>query len=208
MSVERLTETVARCAAAGGVEIALADSIGVAVPTDVIRVRIGRGSSRAGDAAAPRVTSTTPATPAWPTWPPRSESGVHVVDSRLAASAAVPSLRTPRATSPPRTVYMLDRMGYDTGVSLEALIASVPWVEDLLEHPTPGLLARAGPFPPRRLNLCLGNWPQTGVRGLDSGIGFKRTRKMSVSLVSTPSLMAPPVEPLAQTPPSEATARP
>jgi hypothetical protein len=41
-------------------------------------------------------------------------------------------------------------MGFDTGLDLEALVAAVGWMEsdELLGHPTPGLLARAGTFPP------------------------------------------------------------
>ena len=44
---------------------------------------------------------------------------------------------------------MLDRMGVRTGVSLEALIAAVPFVAEQLGKDVPGLLSKAGPFPPR-----------------------------------------------------------
>src|SRR5690606_13447249 len=52
--LERLAEVVARCAAAGGDEIALADTIGVAVPTDVrARLEVAREElGRVGPGAA------------------------------------------------------------------------------------------------------------------------------------------------------------
>ncbi len=76
-------------------------------------------------------------------------AGVRVVDSSLAGIGGCPFAPNATGNIPTEdTVYLLERMGYDTGVSLEALIASVPWVEQLLDHPTPGLLAKAGPFPP------------------------------------------------------------
>jgi hypothetical protein len=42
-------------------------------------------------------------------------------------------------------------MGFDTGVDLDRLVEAVAWMEsdELLGHDTPGLLARAGVFPPR-----------------------------------------------------------
>ena len=74
---------------------------------------------------------------------------MRVVDASLAGIGGCPFAPNATGNIPTEdTVYLLERMGYDTGVSLDALIASVPWVEELLDHPTPGLLAKAGPFPP------------------------------------------------------------
>ena len=42
---------------------------------------------------------------------------------------------------------MLDRMGIDTGLDLDALAAIVPWIEDKLGKRVPGLLSKAGRFP-------------------------------------------------------------
>mgnify|MGYP001823999067 FL=1 len=76
-------------------------------------------------------------------------AGVRVVDASLAGIGGCPFAPNATGNIPTEdTVYLLERMGYDTGVSLETLIESVPWVEDLRDHSTPGLLAKAGPFPP------------------------------------------------------------
>src|SRR3546814_4369668 len=42
---------------------------------------------------------------------------------------------------------MLVRMGVATGVDLTALAESVPWVEQQLGKPVPGLVSQAGLFP-------------------------------------------------------------
>ena len=43
--------------------------------------------------------------------------------------------------------WMLERMGYDTGVDLEALLQVSDWLGEQLHHPVPALLGRARPFP-------------------------------------------------------------
>ena len=147
VSVARMAETVEAVAGFGPDEIAVADSIGVAVPTDVTE-RIEAARAVAGDAALrchfhnTRNTGLANVAAA-------VGAGVRVVDSSLAGIGGCPFAPNATGNIPTEdTVYLLERMGYDTGVSLEALIASVPWVEELLDHPTPGLLAKAGPFPP------------------------------------------------------------
>lgn len=147
VSVERLVDVVGRIAAHGPHEIALADSIGVAVPTDVYQ-RLAAVRAVVGDARLrchfhnTRNTGLANAAAA-------VQAGVRVLDSSLAGIGGCPF--APNATGNIPTedlVYMLDRMGYHTGVDLDALIGHVPWLEDVLGHPTPGLLARAGNFPP------------------------------------------------------------
>jgi hydroxymethylglutaryl-CoA lyase len=145
--VSRVVETVEQVARFGPDEIAIADSIGVAVPTDVTE-RMEAAGAAGGDATLrchfhnTRNTGLANVAAA-------VEAGVRVVDSSLAGIGGCPFAPNATGNIPTEdTVYLLERMGYDTGVSLEALIASVPWVEELLDHPTPGLLAKAGPFPP------------------------------------------------------------
>ena len=145
--VSRVAETVEQVARFGPDEIAIADSIGVAVPTDVTE-RMQAAAAVAGDAALrchfhnTRNTGLANVAAA-------VDAGVRVVDASLAGIGGCPFAPNATGNIPTEdTVYLLERMGYDTGVSLEALIESVPWVEELLDHPTPGLLAKAGPFPP------------------------------------------------------------
>ena len=45
-------------------------------------------------------------------------------------------------------VYLLARMGLDTGFDLEALLPTAAFLADRLGHEVPALLPRAGPFPP------------------------------------------------------------
>ena len=144
--IERLTDVARRVADHGPDEIALADSIGVAVPTDVRR-RVEAVGDVVGEARLrchfhnTRNTGLANAAAA-------VESGVSVIDSSLAGIGGCPF--APNATGNIPTedvVYLLDRMGYDTGVDLDALISIVPWVEEVLHHSTPGLLAKAGTFP-------------------------------------------------------------
>jgi len=144
--VGRLSDVVARICEYGPDEVALADSIGVAVPTDVV-TRIAAVRPSLGDAALrchfhnTRNTGMANAAAA-------VQAGVRVLDSSLAGIGGCPF--APNATGNIATedlVYMLERMGHRTGVDLDALIAMVPWLEAALEHPTPGLLAKAGNFP-------------------------------------------------------------
>lgn len=144
--VSRLIDVVGAIAEHRPDEIALADSIGVAVPTDV-RERVEAVSPLLADAALrchfhnTRNTGLANAAAA-------VEAGVRVLDSSMAGIGGCPF--APNATGNIPTedlVYLLERMGYDTGVNLNALISAVPWMEESLDHGTPGLLAKAGNFP-------------------------------------------------------------
>ena len=144
--VARLVDVVERVAAAGPNEIALADSIGAAVPTAVTE-RVAAVRDVIGDAVLrchfhnTRNTGLANAVAA-------VESGVNVLDSSLAGIGGCPF--APNATGNIPTedlVYLLHRMGYSTGIDLGALIGNVAWIERVLDHGTPGLLAKAGEFP-------------------------------------------------------------
>jgi len=150
--VARLDDVVTRCAAAGGVEIALADSIGVAVPTDVReRIDIARAAI-AADGADQRLRvhfhntrNTGIANVA-----AAVEAGVTVVDSSLGGIGGCPFAPNATGNVPTEDVaFMLDRMGYDIGIDLAELVAAVEWMQSdqLLGRTTPGLLSRAGLFP-------------------------------------------------------------
>lgn len=143
--VDRLVEVAAAVAEHGPDEIALADSIGVAVPTDV-RERVAAVAEVAGGAELrchfhnTRNTGLANAAAA-------VEAGVRTVDSSLGGIGGCPF--APRATGNIPTedvVYLLHGMGYDTGTDLDELIGVVGWLEEVLGHDTPGLLARAGNF--------------------------------------------------------------
>jgi len=152
ISVGRVADVAARCAAGGGVELALADTIGVAVPTDVVErvaaVRIALADTGAAPALRAHFHNTRNTGLACVA--AAVAVGVHVIDSSLGGIGGCPF--APNATGNVPTedvVYLLERMGHDTGVALSALIETAEWMQtdELLGHPVPGLLARAGIWP-------------------------------------------------------------
>jgi hydroxymethylglutaryl-CoA lyase len=145
--VERLVEVAERAAAAGADEVALGDTIGVATPADVA-VRVG-AVREVVDGTPLRVhfhnTRNTGIANAYAA----VEAGITVLDASIGGIGGCPF--APKATGNIATedlVYLLDRTGIETGLDLERLIEIVPWLERRLGRPTPGLLARAGTFPP------------------------------------------------------------
>lgn len=144
--VDRLVAVVAELAATGVEEIAIADTIGVAVPADV-RARVRAVRAATGDVRLrahfhnTRNTGYANALAAY-------EEGVRVLDSSLGGIGGCPF--APRATGNIATedlVYLLERSGVDTGVDLDALIAASDWLGEQLGRPTPSLVSKAGGFP-------------------------------------------------------------
>jgi hydroxymethylglutaryl-CoA lyase len=147
--VSRLVDVAARVAAHAPDELALADSIGVAVPTDVAQ-RVDAVREAVGDAIGLRCHFHNTRNTGLANAVAAVESGVRVLDSSLGGVGGCPF--APNATGNIPTedlVYLLERMGHHTGIDLDALVATVPWMEEVLEHSTPGLLAKAGVFPSR-----------------------------------------------------------
>jgi hydroxymethylglutaryl-CoA lyase len=152
VGMERLDEVVERVVAAGGDEIALADTIGVAVPGDV-RERVESLRSHiehAGTSQSLRVHFHNTRNTGIAAVAAAVEAGVRTVDASMGGIGGCPF--APNATGNVATedvVYLLERMGFDTGLDLDQLIDAVGWMEsgELLGHDTPGALARAGRFP-------------------------------------------------------------
>lgn len=145
--VARLVELAARVAATGVAEIALADTIGVAVPRDVAR-RVAAVRSVARDSRLrahfhnTRNTGYASALAAF-------EAGVSVLDSSLGGIGGCPF--APHATGNIATedlVFALERSGVDTGLDLDRLIKASDWLAAQLGRTTPSLLPKAGRFPP------------------------------------------------------------
>ena len=150
--IERLADVVTRCVQVGGQEIALADSIGVAVPTDV-RARLGvarQAIATAGTGQRLRVHFHNTRNTGLANVATAVEEGVDVVDASLGGIGGCPFAPGATGNVPTEDVaYLLDRMGYDTGIDLQALVDAVDWMQsdELLGRSTPGALARAGLFP-------------------------------------------------------------
>jgi hydroxymethylglutaryl-CoA lyase len=143
----RVIAMVERLAEAGPTEIALADTIGAAVPSQV-RDLIGRVREVLPESIRVRAhfhdTRATGIANAWAAW----EAGADVLDSSLGGLGGCPF--APGATGNIATedlVYMLERSGIATGIDLEAVIAINGWFADVMGKALPSSVAKAGNFP-------------------------------------------------------------
>jgi hydroxymethylglutaryl-CoA lyase len=142
----RVVEMARVAAASGPVEVAVADTIGVATPAEVTMM-----VERVAAAIKPlpvRVhfhnTRNTGLANVWAA----VQAGAKVVDASLGGIGGCPF--APRATGNVPTedvAYMLQRSGYRTGLDLDRLIASARWLGSVMGRDVPGMLSRAGAFP-------------------------------------------------------------
>jgi len=146
IAVDRVVEVVQRVAEARPFEIALADTIGVGVPTQV------------GQLVA-RVREAVPGIPlrchfhntrntGFANVYAALQAGVRTFDASLGGIGGCPF--APAATGNIATedlLYLLHRAGYSTGVSLDAAIETAKWLQEQLGRTVPGMLAKAGGFP-------------------------------------------------------------
>lgn len=144
--VARLLDVVERVVATGPAEIALADTIGVADPWSVTE-RISAVRSVTGDIPL-RVhfhdTRNTGIANSYAA----IQAGVTIIDASVGGVGGCPF--APAATGNIATddlVYMLNRAGFDHGVSLESLIGISGEMEEALGRPVPAMLPKAGDFP-------------------------------------------------------------
>lgn len=137
----RVAELLARVVAAGADEILVADTIGVAVPTQTRRL-VERASAFGPPTGVHlHDTRNTAVACAWAA----VEAGATVLDSSVGGIGGCPF--APRSTGNVATedlVYLLEREGVDTGVDLDKLIEVAEWLEGVLGRPLPGRVYRAG----------------------------------------------------------------
>jgi hydroxymethylglutaryl-CoA lyase len=143
----RVVEMARLAAAANPVEVAIADTIGVAAPREVAEL-----VRRVREAIRPlpvRVhfhnTRNTGLANVWAA----VTAGALTVDASLGGLGGCPF--APRATGNVPTedvAYMLERSGYHTGFNLSGLIAAAQWLTAQMARELPGMLSRAGNFPP------------------------------------------------------------
>jgi hydroxymethylglutaryl-CoA lyase len=148
VSVAQVSALAARAAAAGAGEIALGDTIGVAVPAQVVEVAEAVGAVIA-DARLRMHFHDTRNTGVANVYAALT-AGVTTVDASVGGAGGCPF--APSATGNVATedvVYALDRMGVTTGIDLEATIATGRWLGEQLGRELPAALGRAGGFPSR-----------------------------------------------------------
>lgn len=146
VSEDRIVAMAERLATATPVEIALADTIGVAGPGAVHRL-----VSRVRVAIAPipvRIhlhnTRNTGLANVWAA----VEAGVRTVDASLGGLGGCPFAPGAAGNVPTEdVVYMLDRSGMATGLDLDKLLAANAWFADVMGKQLPGMVSRAGRFP-------------------------------------------------------------
>lgn len=147
--VARVAALAAELAQQQPFEIALADTIGVAAPSDI---RAKFAAVRAEVGAIPlrvhlhntRNTGLANAVAA-------IEEGVRRIDSSIGGVGGCPFAPAATGNIPTEDlVYMLDRMGIETGVDAQALIETARWLGEALGVQPPGMLHKAGLFPPAK----------------------------------------------------------
>jgi isopropylmalate/homocitrate/citramalate synthase len=137
-------EVVALAERLGADEVVLADTIGVAVPSQVRRLveRVRGIGKRAGfHGHNTRNTGYVNALAAL-------EAGAEVLDSSVGGLGGCPY--APRASGNVATedlVFLLEREGVETGVDLDALVAVSDWLEGIFGRQLEGQLYRAGTWP-------------------------------------------------------------
>jgi hydroxymethylglutaryl-CoA lyase/(R)-citramalyl-CoA lyase len=144
----RVLEHVERMAAAGADEILLADTIGVGVPSQV-RSLVPAALRAAGGVPIGLHLHNTRNT-GYANADAGIEAGATLFDASIGGLGGCPF--APRATGNIATedlVYLLDGLGVETGVDLNALIAVSEWLARVLGRELPGQLYKAGPFVPR-----------------------------------------------------------
>jgi isopropylmalate/homocitrate/citramalate synthase len=133
-----------RAAAGGADEVVLADTIGVAAPTEVRRLvarcigDVGPTGVHLHDTRGTALACVLAAI----------EAGAVVVDGSVGGVGGCPF--APGAQGNVATedvVYVLEREGISTGADLDALIATARWLGEVLGRPLPGRVQQAGRWP-------------------------------------------------------------
>ena len=144
----RVVDLAGRLAAMGFREIALAAAIGAAGPSDV--ARLVRSVSNAAAGVQLRChfhnTRNTAVANAYAAL----TEGVRVLDASCGGVGGCPF--APAATGNVATedlLYMIHRMGFETGIDINGVIDTARWLEGPLGTAMPAMVTRAGVFPAR-----------------------------------------------------------
>ena len=147
ISPQRVATMARQFADLGVDEIALADTIGVAVPSDVSRLLelVAREVVSTPIRVHFHNTRNTGVANAYAAF----QAGVRIIDASCGGVGGCPF--APGATGNVATedvLYMLQRMGVETGISIEKIISTAKWLEGPLGSAMPAMVSRAGLFPP------------------------------------------------------------
>lgn len=140
--VDAVVDLAARAASAGADEIAMGDTIGVAVPSQVTAVIEAVGAAvdvpLRGHFHDTRNTAVANSAAAY-------AAGVSVLDASVGGTGGCPF--APQATGNVATedlIYLFERMGVETGIDPDRMIETTRWLETQLGKKLPSALSRAG----------------------------------------------------------------
>ena len=147
VSVDRVVAVAEMCAHQDIFELALADTIGVAAPSDVherfraVKAAIPAGIQMRAHFHNTRNTALANAVAA-------VEEGVRVLDGSLGGIGGCPFAPGAAGNVPTEDLlYMFNRMGFDTGVNFDAAVDAAHFIGGVLGRSTPGMVSRAPKWP-------------------------------------------------------------
>lgn len=146
VAIDRVVDMAKRAAEARPREIALADTIGVGVPSQVAEM-VGRVREAVGELPVRVHFHNTRGTGIANVWAAVTE-GAAVVDASLGGLGGCPF--APGAAGNVATedvAYLLERGGVSTGLDLRAIVAAAGWLADAMGRPLPAMVSKAPAFP-------------------------------------------------------------
>lgn len=143
---ERVVAIAERLARSKPIEIAIADTIGVAAPTQVAALvaKLRQAIPTVPLRCHFHNTRNTAVANVYAA----AVAGVRVFDSSVGGLGGCPF--APNATGNVATedvLYMMSRAGYDAGVDLDRVIEVARWLQEVRGKAVPGMVTRAGGFP-------------------------------------------------------------
>ena len=145
--IEQVTDLARVLVSEGAHDIYLADSIGAAVPNQIVE-RVDATREAISDDITLGVHLHNTRNTGFANAAAAVGAGVSLLDSSVGGIGGCPF--APRATGNIATedlCFMLRNMGYETGVDVEALIGVAQWTETFFDAPLPGQVMKAGLFP-------------------------------------------------------------
>ena len=147
VAIEHVVEIAKRVMEAEPAELGIADSIGVAVPNQLIDL-VGEVRHHIGSQISLRMHLHNTRNVGLANAQAAVDAGVDSIDASIGGIGGCPF--APKATGNIPTddlVYMLNRSGVETGVSLQDIVNTSQWLESELGREVPAMLPKAGIFP-------------------------------------------------------------
>jgi len=147
VAIDRVVEMAKRATEANPREIALADTIGVGVPSQVAEM-VGRVREAVGGLPVRVHFHNTRGSGLANVWAAVAE-GAATVDASLGGLGGCPF--APGAAgnvASEDVVYMLERGGIATGLALPAIVEAAGWFTGVMGRPLPAMVSKAPAFPP------------------------------------------------------------